>query len=248
MKTIDLNCDLGESWYDEIVSNDAAVMPLVTSCNLACGLHGGDPATLERAVELALNHGVTIGAHPSLPTRENFGRVAIDLSAGELTDLLSEQLERLAGVVAAADQRIRHLKPHGALYHLAQRRAKEAECLVEVAQTFGIRRIVGFPGGCLADATTSKGLDFIAEGFVDRAYANGTSLRNRCLPGAVLDHEAAIRQAELLALAGRVVDHSGRAHSLSVRTLCVHGDHPGAEDLIRKLRTKLADRLTFLPL
>lgn len=241
MISIDLNCDMGESWYDHIVGQDEAIFPLITSCNLACGEHGGDPETTDRAVRSALAHHVKIGAHPSLPNLQNFGREAVNLSEKDLSELLRRQLKHLLRVTDQHGAVIHHLKPHGALYHLATKGEKEAAAIIQTALEFGIPKIYGTPGSRFEEDVKAAGLDFIAEGFIDRVYENGTQLRSRKLPEATIrDPEQAAQQAYDLAVNGMVTDHYGRQHSLKVQTLCIHGDHPEALDNLRAVRKRLA--------
>lgn len=244
MHNIDLNCDMGESWNNQIVGQDAALMPHITSCNLACGEHGGDPDTMRRAVELAAEHGVNIGAHPSLPDRHNFGREPVDLPEPVLRGLIFDQVERLQTVANAAGQTLHHLKPHGALYHLAAQADKEAEVVVAAALKFRVGIIFGPPNSLLAAKTKEAGLTFWREGFVDRAYENGHQLRSRKKAGAVHELPAvAAQQAYDLVVHQQITDYYGQVHPLTIDTLCVHGDHRGALELLLAVQAKLGGLL-----
>lgn len=237
---IDLNCDMGESWYDRQIGQDEALMPLISSCNLACGIHGGDPKTRHKSLQLAAQYGVAIGAHPSLPGHHNFGREAVDIPAVALFDLLLTQVQGLQQEARSLNQALHHLKPHGALYHLAAKESKEASIVVEVCQRLQIPMIYGLPGSELEKCARAAGLQFVAEGFVDRAYENGQALRPRSLAGAVIQDSAlAAAQALQLAKDHVLVDYYGRAHALQVQTLCIHGDHPEALDHLMALRELL---------
>lgn len=247
MLRIDLNCDMGESWYNEVTGQDESLMPYITSCNLACGVHGGDPETMKRAIELAIQHRVSIGAHPSLPDRANFGREPIDLPEAALETLLFSQLERLSEAANLQDQKLQHLKPHGALYHLAANNEKEAKAIVAAAIAFDIPMIYGAPESLLKTATEAAGLRFIPEGFIDRAYENGWQLRSRKLTGAVHhSSEAAADQAYDLAVNNTITDYYGQKHTLKTETLCLHGDHAEALDHIIAVKARLSALVAFL--
>ena len=238
-----LNADLGESWYDHRVGNDDGLMPYLDLCNVACGLHGGDALTLQHTIPLAQRHGVRIGAHPSFPDRKHFGRRQMDLPDDRLYALLLYQVSALAGMVSAlADASLYHVKPHGALYHYANRHRPAAESLVRVALELNITYVMGPPRGALRSAAEVAGLGYLAEGFVDRRYEPSLELRSRQLPAACIeDVEAAARQAYELAAHQRVLDTTGSYQTLRVDTLCLHGDHPGAAERARRVRERLAD-------
>ncbi len=246
---IDLNCDMGESWHHQKVGQDDALMPYLSSCNLACGLHGGDPATMRRAVHLAITHGVAIGAHPSLPDQSNFGRLAIDLPAADLLALLLTQGQRLLNCARQYQQELHHLKPHGALYHLAATQVKEAAAVVETCLRLEIPRIYGLPGSELQQQTQAAGLQFIPEGFLDRAYENGQALRDRSLAGATLkDSEMVAQRALQIVKTQTVTDYYGNKQPLAVQTLCIHGDHPEALTHLKTLRQSFqAEGIVVLP-
>jgi 5-oxoprolinase (ATP-hydrolysing) subunit A len=232
MRAIDLNADLGEGG-----SQDAALIALASSVNIACGGHAGDEETMENAVEAALAAGVAIGAHPGYEDREHFGRRAMDLEPAAVAELVSRQVGRLAEIAAG----IHHVKPHGALYHQADRDPALAAAVAE-----GVRRIVpgcGFyvpPAGALAAAGEAAGLAVWAEGFVDRRYQENGMLVPRGEPGAVIgDAEEAIAQALHIACEQRVKTVAGTWFPLPARTLCVHGDSPQAVELLGAVRRAL---------
>lgn len=237
---IDLNCDMGESWYDQKIGQDEAIMPLISSCNLACGVHGGDPQTRRKSLLLAAKYKLAIGAHPSLPGIHNFGREAVDMPADALSDLLLTQVQSLQQEARSLNQALHHLKPHGALYHLAAKQNKEAAAVVEVCRKLQIPMVYGLPGSELEKCTNAAGLLFVAEGFVDRAYENKQELRPRSLSGAVIqDSTTAATQALQLAKNQILIDYYGHAHTLQVQTLCIHGDHPEALNHVLALREML---------
>ena len=226
MRSIDLNADLGEGG-----TQDAELLGLVTSANIACGGHAGDDETMRRSIELALASGVAIGAHPGYEDREHFGRLARTLPLGEVTDLVRRQLERLAGLTCAAGASLHHVKPHGALYNQASR-----DALLATAVVAGITRVspnlmlYALPGSALADAGRAAGLAVCAEGFADRRYRLDGSLMPRGEPGAVIkDVDAAVTQALAIVSSGRV------------GTLCVHGDGATAVAILKALRNQLGE-------
>lgn len=238
---MDLNADLGESWYDRQVGNDADLMPYLDSCNVACGLHGGDALTQLRTIELALHYRVAIGAHPSFPDRKNFGRRVMQLDPDRLSALLVYQVGGLSSLVRAAGATLHHLKPHGALYHYADQEEWAAHAIAKTAELLNIAIVYGPPGGKLEQATQSAGLEFWAEGFVDRVYEPSLRLRSREEAHAIIeDPTAAAEQARQLAVRERVKASDGNWHSLSVQTLCIHGDHPGAVARAKAIRAALS--------
>ncbi|HYF63737.1 MAG TPA: 5-oxoprolinase subunit PxpA [Herpetosiphonaceae bacterium] len=235
---IDLNADVGEEQGD-----DAALLPLVTSCNIACGGHAGGPETMKRTVELALRHGVAIGAHPGYADRANFGRVVVPLSAAAIGELVGGQLDAIAAVAAAAGATLRHVKPHGALYNLAARDEGVAAAIAGAVAAFDRRLILfGLAQSALTASGERAGLRVAHEAFVDRAYEADGSLRARTLPGAVFDDEArALDQAVALAAGLPIAAFDGSRLAIRADTLCIHGDTPHAPGFARLLRAALAD-------
>jgi UPF0271 protein len=215
---IDLNCDLGEG-----CPHDAELMPLITSANVACGFHAGDPATMWAAVKLAADHGVLVGAHPSFPDPESFGRRDLVRSEQQIFEDCVYQIGALAGLAHAAGIELSHVKPHGALYNIASRDDTYARPIAAAADLFSLP-VVGLPGSRLQ--VVSK--RFIAEGFADRRYLPDGSLVPRSRPDAfVEDVGEAVRQAIWL------------VRERGVQTLCVHGDNPQAVAFVRALRAAL---------
>lgn len=223
--TIDLNADVGEGG-----AGDAALFAAgISSANIACGAHAGDAATMATACALAARHGVAAGAHPGFADRESFGRREHALALPELGILLAEQMRAFRRHADAAGVAIRHVKPHGALYHFLNREAEHALLFAGSLRALAPEAAVyGPPTGALREAAETAGLIFVAEGFIDRAYRPDGTLVPRNEPGAVLrDEGVAIAQALALARSGRV------------RTLCVHGDGPEALRLLVAVREAL---------
>ncbi|MFK8161757.1 MAG: 5-oxoprolinase subunit PxpA [Lewinella sp.] len=239
---MNLNADLGESWYQKKVGNDAELMPLLDSCNIACGFHGGDAYTMLKTIELAQEHGVLIGAHPGFADRKNFGRKRLELEDETLYAQLIYQVSALKGMVESYGETLHHLKPHGALYHYANEHPAAAQSVAIVAIQLDIPIIYGPPQGYLRAFTEEEGLEFWAEGFADRAYEPNLNLRSRNLPGAILhDPDLARTQVQRMVERREVVATDGKAYSLDVQTICLHGDHDDSVERARAVR-KVLDR------
>ena len=235
---IDLNADVGEGLDDA----DAAILPLITSANIACGGHAGDLRTMRTTVALAIEHGVGIGAHPGYPDRDGFGRREIDIDAAELRASVGEQLHALAAVAAEAGAHVVHVKPHGLLYNQAAADPGLARLLAEVVAAWdpGVV-LVGLAGSHVLAAGRAAGLRVAAEGFADRAYEPDGSLRPRSRPGALHQEPAVVAaQAVSIARAGRAPLESGGWVPVAAQTLCLHGDEPGAVENARAVRAALA--------
>lgn len=244
---MELNADMGESWYDRPHGNDAALMPYVDACNLACGFHGGDALTMLSTVRLALDHGVHIGAHPSFPDRKHFGRRQVRLSPERLHAIVLYQCGALRSMVRAEGGQLTHLKPHGALYHFANNHDWAADIIYRVARLLGIPRVYGPPVGQLRLLGADAGAEFIPEGFADRRYEADLSLRSRTLPGAVIESEEdAVRQVRDL-VGGRVRAADGHYYPIHVETICIHGDHPGAAERARAVRQTISGGASHRP-
>jgi UPF0271 protein len=227
---VDLNADLGESFGIYTVGDDAGLMSTISSANIACGFHAGDPSVLRQTVRLAKTHGVSIGAHPSFPDLVGFGRREMHLPHGEVEDSVLYQIASVAGVAAAEQIRLRHVKPHGALYNMAARDRQLATAIVRAIAAFDpALTLFAPPDSELAAAGRDGGLSVALEGFADRAYDRTGCLVPRPSAGALLpDDEAAVSQAVRLVRDGSVVALDGTVVVMRVDTLCVHGDTPGA--------------------
>jgi UPF0271 protein len=235
---VDLNCDLGEG-----VGNDEAVMPLVSSANVACGLHAGDPATMRRTVALARRHDVAVGAHPGLADRAGFGRRAVAISPDEAHDLVLYQVGALAAVARAEGVELAHVKAHGALYNAAARDAALADALVAAVKAFDPNLLLfGQPGTEHERAAARGGVRFVAEVFADRAYRADGRLVPRDQRGAVIDDpKAAAAQVLAIVRDGRVRSLDGKWVTLRADTVCVHGDSPLAVAIASAVREALQD-------
>ena len=221
MRHIDLNCDMGEGF-----GNDAALMPYISSANIACGYHAGDDGTMNETVLLAVRHGVSIGAHVSFPDKEHFGRSEMTLSPTAIYSLVQTQLHGLKKIVAKYDVGISHVKPHGALYNMSARDAALAHVIAKaVADLDPALVLMGLSGSHSVNAAKALKLKTAAEAFADRRYEEDGSLRPRSLPGAMLESTGeAVRQVLQMVNSGTVTAITGRQVPVSVDTICIHGD------------------------
>ncbi|MGC4032351.1 MAG: 5-oxoprolinase subunit PxpA [Tepidisphaeraceae bacterium] len=239
MPVIDLNCDLGEGF-----SADAALMPLVSSVNIACGGHAGDDETMRAAVALAKQNGVNIGAHPGYEDRENFGRVFFNRPLTEVVDSIASQIRCLVDIAAEQGLRLTHVKPHGALYHAAGSDALLARRMCEVVRNIDPKLAIVCPAiGLLGEAARQLKLRVIGEGFVDRRYRSDGTLVPRSHAAATLhDPDEAAEQAIGIILNARVTPIDGPPIRLEAQTLCVHGDGDQALATLTALCERLRDR------
>jgi len=232
---MDLNADLGEGM------DDGPILPFLTSANVACGLHAGGPATMDRTVAQALARGVRIGAHPGYPDRENFGRTAMDLPLEEVRALVLYQLGALDAFVRARGGRLSHVKAHGALYNRAAKDSPLARAIAEAVRAYrGDLVLVGLAGSAQLSEARAIGLRAVGEGFADRRYLPDGSLMPRSEPGSVLREAAeAAEQALRIAKDGFVVAADGSRVRVDAETLCLHGDTAGAVEMARAVRERL---------
>jgi UPF0271 protein len=239
MPSIDLNCDLGEG-----CGNDERLMELITSANVACGYHAGDVETMKRTVDLALENDVAIGAHPSYHDPNNFGRTDMELSAREIARLVTEQLESFRVICDAAGAKIRHVKPHGALYNRSARDAEVAEAIAGAVKLFDANAILfGLSGSHSTTAAKAIGLKTANEVFADRSYSSDGTLTPRSASNALIhvEREAVSRVLDMVRY-GRVRSTDGIMIRISAETLCIHGDGSRAVEIARNLREELASR------
>jgi UPF0271 protein len=238
VRQIDLNADVGEGDREA----DQALVPLVTSANVACGVHAGDAETMRATVVLATQHGVAVGAHPGYDDRDGFGRRPMKLTAAEINDLLLFQLGALDAIARDAGISLQHVKPHGALYNQAETDGALAVAIITAVRAFDRNlRLVGRAGSAMARAAAAAGHPFTPEAFADRRYQPDGSLLPRSLPGAVLtDPEEIARQVRSLITNGEVVANDGSHLSIAFETLCLHGDTPGSAVLATRIRKELS--------
>ncbi|MBN2394476.1 MAG: LamB/YcsF family protein [Anaerolineae bacterium] len=241
MMRIDLNCDMGESFGRYTLGDDAAMLDVVTSANVACGFHAGDPSVMQATVALAAQKGVAVGAHPGYPDLQGFGRRAMALTPAEIEASMLYQIGALAGFARAAGVPLVHVKPHGTLYNVAAREQAVAEAIVRAVAAFDSNLIVvTLPDSALARAAQAAGLRVAYEGFADRAYSEDGSLVPRSAPGAVIrDPALATARAIRMVTQDEVEAVTGKVIPLHIDTLCIHGDTPGAVAIAAMLREAL---------
>lgn len=231
-KTIDLNCDMGEG-----MPNDEVLMPLIDSANIACGFHAGSGDIMRHTIELALQHGVHIGAHPSFRDRENFGRKEMTLADDKLYALVIEQLIRIDLVAQELGASLYHVKPHGALYNMAARDARTARVVAQAVKDFRDDLVLyGLSGSHLISEAQSLGLSTASEVFADRTYTDEGQLTPRHLPNALIEDGAkSLQQVEEM-LRGHVTTVSGKTIPIVADTICLHGDGKHALSFARRIR------------
>lgn len=235
--TIDINCDMGESFGPWPMGNDAALMQHITSANIACGFHAGDPVIMRKTARLAVEHGVAIGAHPGYPDLQGFGRRNMQLSADEVYAMVLYQIGALRAIAEAAGGRLRHVKPHGALYNAAAKDRPLADAIAGAVNAAGDKLLLyGLSGSALIEAGRAAGLRTCSEVFADRTYQNDGSLTPRTQPGALIENtEKAAEQALEMVRNQRVKSLGGQWVPLQADTICIHGDGPHAVEFARAL-------------
>ncbi|MFG2003219.1 LamB/YcsF family protein [Spirillospora sp. NPDC048911] len=240
MPVIDINADLGEGFGVWELGDDLALLDVITSANVACGFHAGDPLIMRRVCAGAVERGVTIGAQVSYRDLAGFGRREMDVAAPELTAEILYQLAALDGIARAEDGRVAYVKPHGALYNRIVRDPVQARAVADAVRAYDpALPILTLPGSAVYKV--AEGLTVVAECFADRAYTPEGRLVSRREPGAVVhDPDAVAERAVRMAVAGTVVAVDGAEVPLKARSVCVHGDTPGAVELARAVRAALA--------
>jgi UPF0271 protein len=241
MQDIDLNADLGEGYGPWRMGEDEALLELVSSANVACGFHAGDPVIMERTVRMAKARGIDVGAHVGFPDRQGFGRRPLQMDVGELASFVVYQLGALAGIARAAGHRMTHMSFHGALGNMAAADAALAGPLVRAVADFDPGLIISSSSSrAIEDAAGRCGLRVATTFLADRAYDDSGLLVPRKLPGSVIKDEAAVlaRVRRLLA-EGTVISHGGTPMRMNVRSILLHGDTPGAVALARTIRGEI---------
>jgi UPF0271 protein len=241
MSPIDLNCDLGEGFGVYSLGRDAEIMPFISSANIACGFHAGDPMVMVRTVRLVKQHGVKVGAHPGYPDLQGFGRRPMDLLPEEVEALMLYQLGALAGICHAEGVEMIHVKPHGALYNQAAKDRSLARVIAQTTARFQRSLILfGLAGSVLIEEGRAAGLEVAAEGFADRAYEPDGSLRSRRLSGAILTNpDEVARHAAVIAKEGVRLEKEGKIQHIKIQTICLHGDEPNAVENAKAVKIAL---------
>lgn len=237
---ININCDMGEG-----IGNDEALMPFITSANIACGYHAGDEETIRSTILLAKKYGVNIGVHPSFFDKENFGRTEIIGSSQQVYDLIKEQLILFKKIADECEATIHHVKPHGALYNMAARDASVANAIAQAVKDFDATLILfGLSGSVSIAEAKAIGLKTMSEVFADRTYQDDGSLTPRSQPDALIeDEEKAIQQVLQMVQTKTVTTVSGKEIAIVAETVCVHGDGKNAAGLARCLYISLNSHL-----
>ena len=243
MRRVDLNADVGESFGAFTMGADADLLPFVTSANVAAGYHAGDPSVLRATIRLAKRHGVAVGAHPGFPDLAGFGRREMKATAREVEDFVAYQIGALAGIAAAQSVRLRHVKPHGALYNMAAKDDVLADAIARATASVDRSLMVfGLPRSKSLEAARRHGLRAVSEAFADRAYRADGTLVPRGDDGAVIaDGDTVVARAVMIARDRVVIAADGTRVPLEVETICVHGDTPGAAALANRIRTALTE-------
>ncbi len=254
MKRIDLNCDMGESFGAYKLGMDEAVIQYITSANIACAWHAGDPAVMNHTVAIAVKHGVGVGAHPGYPDLLGFGRRNMDCTMEELRNYVIYQVGALQAFCSAHGTRLQHVKPHGALYLTAVENEDVAravaEAIVRVNPDLLYVALAGAKGELMTRIGQEVGLKVVYEAFPDRAYSPEGTLVSRRQPGAVIkDPQAVAERALQMVKENAVIAVDGTTIPLEAQTLCVHGDNPKAVDLVKGIRDMLeADGVAVTPM
>jgi 5-oxoprolinase (ATP-hydrolysing) subunit A len=241
MAEIDLNSDVGESFGAWSMGADDAVLAHVTSANIACGLHAGDPATIARTVAICKRFNVAVGAHPGFPDLAGFGRRAMALAPDEVFGTVLYQVGAVQAFARAAGLPLHHVKAHGALYNMAARDAAMAEAICRAVRAIDPKLpVYGLAGSAFVAAAATVGVPLVQEVFADRTYQDDGSLTPRTRPDAMItDAQRAIDQVIGMVTRGEVVSVSGKRVKVVAQTLCIHGDQPGAADFAQRIRAKL---------
>lgn len=241
MAQVDLNCDMGESFGIYQMGTDSQIMPLVSSANIACGFHAGDPSVMRKTLEAAVAQGVAVGAHPGLPDLVGFGRRNMQVSAQEAYDMVVYQVGALAGFAKAVGVSLHHVKPHGALYNMAAKDKALADAIARAARDIDASLVLyGLAGSQLIQAGKNAGLRVASEVFADRTYQADGSLTSRSQPNALLQSdEEAVQQVLTMVMEKQVKAVTGEWVSLDADTICIHGDGAHALSFATKVRAAL---------
>ncbi len=243
MPIVDLNCDMGESFGAWTLGNDAELMNYVSSVNIACGFHAGDASTMRKTVETAIEKNVAIGAHPSFPDLQGFGRREMKLSAQEIFDIVLYQVSALKGICETFGGKLHHVKPHGALYNSAAKNAEMSLAIAEAVKKIDSNLIFyGLSGSFLISEAEKIGLQTASEVFADRTYQADGSLTPRNQPNALIkDTETAVKQVLQMVNAQTVTATNGETISIKAETICIHGDGENALEFARIINKTLTE-------
>ena len=241
MQSIDLNCDMGEAFGNYPMPNDDILLDYITSANIACGFHAGDPEVMQQTVSMAIKKGVAIGAHPGLPDLQGFGRREMKISANEAYQMTLYQIGALYGFVKAANGKLHHVKPHGALYNMAARDAVLAKAIVQAVHDFDSTLILyALAGSEMVEAAKKTGIVTASEVFADRTYQDDGSLTPRTQSNALItDEQQSINQVLLMVKNQQVISANKKTIQLKAETLCLHGDGTHAVEFAKMINERL---------
>lgn len=230
MNQVDINCDMGEGFGAYTIGADEELLRLVSSANIACGFHGGDPGVMRRTVEAAKREGVSIGAHPGLPDLSGFGRRSMDVSPQEVYDIVVYQIGALSAFAAAAGVSVRHVKPHGALYNMAARDRALSDAIARAVRDVDAELLLfGLAGSVMLEAASNAGIRGVSEVFADRNYSGDGSLVSRRRDDAMLKDAGAVSERTVrMVKEGLITTVDGNDISVRADTICIHGDGPHA--------------------
>lgn len=241
MSFVDINCDMGESYGNYSIGNDEAIFPHITSCNIACGMHAGDPYHIEKTIDLALKHKVQIGAHPGYPDLQGFGRRIISMRTAELSAFVKYQVAAVKGMVESKAGVLKYVKPHGALYNQMAKDIEVAQTVLAAIKCIDPElKVMGLAGSLVKEVAEGLGMEFVAEAFADRQYEADGSLRTRDLGHSVFDdpHQAAA-QVVSICLEQKTKSLSGKDVNISAQSFCIHGDNPSAVNVLKAISRAL---------
>lgn len=234
---MDINCDMGESYGRFKMGDDANILPYITSANIACGFHGGDPLSIETTIKNALRHGVQIGAHPAYPDLAGFGRRKMQIPKAELRAIIKYQVAALKGLTESLGGRLRYVKPHGALYNTAASSVSETLTVIEAIQEIDSQlALMGLAGSIMETIAQRENVPFIQEAFADRRYTASGRLRSRSKVGAVLhDPTIVAMQVVSIALKKQVISDENTIVPINAQSVCIHGDNPAAVAILQEI-------------
>jgi len=250
-KVVDLNCDMGESFGNYKIGQDDEVIKYITSSNIACGFHAGDPNVMRYTVKLAKKNNVSIGAHPGFPDLQGFGRRKMDISPEEIKNLITYQIGALQAIAKTEGMSLQHVKPHGALYNIIENDKKLGQAVAEAV--FKIDKnliLVGLANSEIIDIALKLGLKVAREGFADRVYNSDGTLVKRSIPGSVISDPDLIAQRVVKMINQQKVETiDGKTINLQIDTICLHGDNKNALNVIKAIRKILAEeKIKIAPL
>lgn len=238
MKPIDINCDMGESFGRFKIGNDEALFPYINSCNIACGFHGGDPLSIEKTIKNAIKYGLKIGAHPSYPDLAGFGRRKMTIERTELIAILKYQIAAVRGLAESLGGKITYVKPHGALYNTAAKNEKEALTIMAAVEAIDSNlKTMGLAGSIMEQVARKHDIPFIAEAFADRKYMEDGTLMPRSQSGTTIENPSeAVEQIRSISQHNQVITASGKVIPIHAESICIHGDNPAAEAILKALK------------